>query len=217
MYTPTQIVSLIDAMAAHLGKKPSTIARKATGSGDTYKRLTRGRGITDRRAGKIAQWLSDNWPAATTWPDSIPRPTPCPPTEPTRASVLRTVNEIMAPYVAGMNQIRRRAPGNPPSVEALTEIQQRAIETASQLNNRGHIVSPAALCVALGLRLHSYYTVTETYRDRADETPKLPPKPGTAGRKILDALVSAGDVRFRSRAAAVSWRDTRMTGTAADA
>ena len=60
---------------------PATMSRRCSGSGDLHARLRAGRDITSRRAERIAQWLSDHWPADLDWPADIPRPAPNHPKE----------------------------------------------------------------------------------------------------------------------------------------
>ena len=74
--TPTQIITLIDALAAKGGHSPHTIGRYAAGSGDFYSCLVAGHDLTTRRAERVVAWLSDSWPADLAWPSDIPRPAP---------------------------------------------------------------------------------------------------------------------------------------------
>ena len=81
---PDSILRLIGIAAVARGLSPGTIGRAASGSGDFHGRLLAGRDITSRRAARIVQWLSDNWPPGANWPPDIPRPTPRPADAPTR-------------------------------------------------------------------------------------------------------------------------------------
>lgn len=73
---------LTEAFAVGTGLAVSTISRKATGSGDTYRRL----GLTDHegkpvhrttteRMERAVRWFQLNWPADLEWPKGVPRPT----------------------------------------------------------------------------------------------------------------------------------------------
>ena len=53
----------------------ATLGTYAAGDGKFFPRLSEGR-VTIRRAERVLQWFSDNWPAGLPWPDDIPRPTP---------------------------------------------------------------------------------------------------------------------------------------------
>ena len=75
------IIRLISTAAAVSGRRPSTISRHCSGSGDLYARLRRGHDITTRRAARVVQALSDRWPPAAEWPADIPRPPPRVPRE----------------------------------------------------------------------------------------------------------------------------------------
>ncbi len=70
------IVRLIEIMAREIARSPHTVGRLASGSGDFYIRLKRGHDLTTRRAARISQWFSDNWPEGAEWPSDIPRPEP---------------------------------------------------------------------------------------------------------------------------------------------
>ena len=78
MISVTRLIEIIDVMAAHSGLSPHSVGRYAGGSGDFYGRLRAGHDITTRRAARVAQWLSDHWPADLEWPSDIPRPEPNP-------------------------------------------------------------------------------------------------------------------------------------------
>jgi len=46
----------------------------AAKDGKFFARLERGGSCTLRTAGKVLQYLSDNWPSNLKWPSNIPRP-----------------------------------------------------------------------------------------------------------------------------------------------
>ena len=73
------ILKLLAAHSNSTGLAQSTISTYASGSGDYLGRLKDGKvSITERRATKIIQWFSDNWPVDAFWPHDIPRPAPAP-------------------------------------------------------------------------------------------------------------------------------------------
>ena len=74
--SPDHIIRLIEISAAASSRRPGTIGRIVSGSGDMYTRLRRGHDITTRRAARVVQALSDTWPPAAEWPADIPRPPP---------------------------------------------------------------------------------------------------------------------------------------------
>ena len=76
--TPDQLLFLMRTMADATGYAAGSLGRWASGSGDFTPRLERGHDITTRRAARVAQWLSDHWPADLEWPSDIPRPEPNP-------------------------------------------------------------------------------------------------------------------------------------------
>lgn len=70
------LIVLIERAAEATGCAPSTMSLRCSGRGDLYARLVAGRDITGRRAERIVQNISDNWPANERWPSGIPRPAP---------------------------------------------------------------------------------------------------------------------------------------------
>ncbi len=76
--THHDIVALMQGFAVNTGRAVSTVSRLASGSGATFNRLQRGHDLTTRRAARVTQYFSDNWPSGLAWPDDIPRPAPAP-------------------------------------------------------------------------------------------------------------------------------------------
>ena len=74
--SPEHIIRLIEIAATATSRRPGTVGRMVTGSGDMYGRLCRGHDITTRRAARVVQALSDTWPEGAEWPAHIPRPPP---------------------------------------------------------------------------------------------------------------------------------------------
>ena len=79
MIMAPHLTVLIEAMARTSGLSPHSVGRYAAGNGDFYARLVAGHDLTTRRAQRVAQWLSDHWPADLEWPADIPRPAPAAP------------------------------------------------------------------------------------------------------------------------------------------
>ena len=116
----------------------------------------------------------------------------------------------MRPWLVGVAQLRGLVAGTPPPFVEMQAIQSRALAQASVLNARGQIVSPLALCTALDLPLATYYHIASKYKDKPGTDVPLPPRPGTQGREMLDALVATGDVRFEGRRDKVAGINARL-------
>ncbi len=78
VHADAQIKHLVEAFAAAHGIAASYSSRILTGSGGTLNRISGGMSLTSRRAAKIVQGASNNWPADLAWPSDIPRPDPTP-------------------------------------------------------------------------------------------------------------------------------------------
>ena len=72
------LIRLIEIYAEATGLTYATVSTYCSGAGDFYARLKRGCDVTTRRAARVTQWFSDNWPADLVWPSDIPRPEPSP-------------------------------------------------------------------------------------------------------------------------------------------
>ena len=81
MSTANHVLRVATAYAAHKGLALSTVGRLAAGKGTFFELLSEGR-VTIRRAERVLQWFSDNWPADLAWPADIPRPAPTVQSEP---------------------------------------------------------------------------------------------------------------------------------------
>lgn len=68
------IMMLCEVYAAERKLTLSTVSTYAAAAGDFYARLKRGHDLTTRRAARVVQWFSDNWPEGVDWPGDIPRP-----------------------------------------------------------------------------------------------------------------------------------------------
>ncbi len=76
MSTCLQLVRLADDYSAAAQLSVRTVSKCAAGQAYAIDRLRNGHDITTRRAARIAQWFSDNWPADLSWPADVPRPAP---------------------------------------------------------------------------------------------------------------------------------------------
>lgn len=74
----TNIIRLIEILAATRGRSPHTVSFWVSGSGDLYARLRRGHDLTTKRANRILVSIWARWPADVDWPADIPRPDPSP-------------------------------------------------------------------------------------------------------------------------------------------
>lgn len=83
---------LITLYSAAADRSENTIARLSSGDGRTAVRLKAGCDITTRRAARIAQWFSDNWPVGLPWPQDIPRPPASPDSPAALENPLRKLN-----------------------------------------------------------------------------------------------------------------------------
>ena len=174
---------LFDLYALNLGLSTSRVSFLIVGYGTFYKRLESGCSCTLKTYNRVLQWFSDHWPLDLAWPADIPRP---PPAEDSPYA------QALAAQAQNLNESAKDSDsGNPLAV-----------------NSRGELASPKALAAALlpsyageaqmQSMLDSYYQLTRQYADgcpRADKSPRQ----GTQAARLLDALVSAGDVRFQAR------------------
>ena len=186
---PVTIRRMIEAVASASGLSPGTIARKAYGSGDFYKRLRLGCDITSRRAVDVLRWLSDHWPESAKWPADIPRPAPAAPE--TERPITQTAAPLSDPVVAARAAWARMVDATDP--ESRRAAAAEAFAAGARLNAAGRIASPAALCAALGCGRKVY---DNTVRRYAHGRRNRPPRPGSATARMVAALREAGDVRF---------------------
>lgn len=68
------LIELARAYGAHSGLTLSTVSTYAADDGKFFAKIAGGASCTIRKAERITQWFSDNWPADLEWPRSIPRP-----------------------------------------------------------------------------------------------------------------------------------------------
>ena len=181
------ILRLSRQYATETGLSLSSVSTYATGSGDIFSRLDRGHDITTRRATRIVQWFSDNWPIDLHWPTDIPRPDPAPD----------------SPYALGLAK------------NLGLDLNQAALPSDNPLalNDQGQLADPRTLATSLvfvptGIdgtelikaMLDSYYQVIAQYADGKARGHKHPRAKSRAA-EVLRALMDAGDVRFAERIA----------------
>ena len=186
-----QIVRLIDGYAAAVGRAPTTVSLAVASSGGLYGRLRDGHDITSRRATRIARWLSDHWPAGAEWPADIPRPMPRP------AGAAASQPAAPAPVASPREAVRAARARRDEASDigdwaAARRWQAAAMAAAVQLDDRGQILDPTALCEALAVRRYIYDDVVRRYIGR----PERRPRPGRSTARVVEALRAAGDVRF---------------------
>ncbi|WP_211217712.1 hypothetical protein [Rubellimicrobium thermophilum] len=68
------IAYLIRALAVARGWRVSTASRIVSGSWDTVDRIDRHGTLTQRRARRILEAVSEHWPTDLPWPEGIERP-----------------------------------------------------------------------------------------------------------------------------------------------
>ena len=193
MVTPETITRLLDQAADAMGVSPGTLGRYAGGSGDFYGRLLAGHDITSRRAARVIQWLSDNWPETAAWPIDIPRPAPSPDSPAARPPepVTDPLAETLAEYELADDAI---VAGDR---EAYARHERRMWRAALTLREDGRIASVEALCKAVGVEIHTYDYVVRRF---ADGRPgRQPRNRASDSARMLQALVRSGDVRFSRR------------------
>ena len=187
-----RIADLIRNYATALGLSESYASRILTGSGDTVQRISRGTSLTARRAARIIQAASDNWPADLAWPPDIPRPAPS--ASVTQPPTHRNGSPKPAPDPAPADPME--------SVIPALERKAAAIASASALNAEGRLASPDALCRAMDVERFVYDQVVRTYADGRPgqhKSPRRLRKGACPSELMLRALVAAGDARFQSR------------------
>ena len=185
------IPRLVTKLAAHTHRSVATVSRLASGSGVTVRRLLAGADITSRRAERIVQWLSDHWPADLAWPADIPRPAPAaappaPLTRPARRQAVLDARRRMHDAVTASDW------------ESAKAHERTMFEAALALRDDGAITDVEALCAALQVPRYVYDDVVRRYaHGRRNAT--RPPRRGSRVARMLQALRTAGDVRFTSR------------------
>lgn len=93
MISETDIADLIRTLAKATKRKPTTMARLVTGSGDTLDRINGGLSLTLTRARRIMSNISAAWPSDLPWPEDIPRPVEAKMAEATPANPRKQVSE----------------------------------------------------------------------------------------------------------------------------
>ena len=75
MYSTDQIFQLVRIYTEVRQIAVSTLGRLAVGSSSVLIRIERDQ-ATVRTIKRLVQYLSDDWPPSTDWPEDIPRPEP---------------------------------------------------------------------------------------------------------------------------------------------
>lgn len=161
-----------------------------------YQRLRGGHDITTRRAARIVQAASDNWPTDLDWPPEIPRPAPSPDSPVARAEA-EVLERAAADPVAAVHALSERI------VDLMGEdrvdwaqckrLEERKLKIALMLRD-GQIASPNALCLAIGEQRYVYDDVVRRYAN--GRAGRSRPRPGSSVERLLIALKGAGDERF---------------------
>ena len=204
------LVRLLGTYAAARGIAITSACVYAARQARLADRLRAGCTITARRTARVAQWLSDHWPAGAEWPPDIPRPEP----QPCARKECRTC--ARRPISIGSETPERQISGQAQAPGAIriddpvaaaraafdrmvdaTNRDERhaaaaeAFAIGARLNEAtGRIACPAALCAALGVGRSIYYDAIRRHRDGQ------PARPGSAAARMVAALKQAGDVRF---------------------
>ena len=198
MDTPSGLIRLIQAYAAARHIAVTSACVYAAGQARLVDRLARGHDITTRRAARIAQWLSDHWPTGAEWPPDIPRPDPSPgapaaaaPTPPPGdpVEVVKALRERKGELMDVMDH------GQPIDWDAMQRTELQMLSAALRTDGNGEIASPNALCLALGVDRRVYDDVVFHYAG-ARGGAKRPRGADSDRRRVFDALIDAGDVRF---------------------
>lgn len=69
-----KLVTIAQIYASHRGLALSTVSTYAAQDGKFFGSLRDGAGCTLRRAARVLDWFSANWPTDLEWPRDIPRP-----------------------------------------------------------------------------------------------------------------------------------------------
>ena len=77
----TRLLRLARLLSAHEGIRLTTLGRWVANHGHFFTRLEAGRTLTEARAIRVSQALSDRWPGGLPWPSDISRPAPTAPGE----------------------------------------------------------------------------------------------------------------------------------------
>ena len=187
---------LIEAAASARGVTVNTMSRHCSGSGDLYSRLRAGADITSRRAERILQWFADHWPADLAWPSDVPRPEPSAgaPAPPPPAPLSRPERRL----AVRDEQRRVREAADAGDWESAQAHERTMLEAALGLRADGTIADPMALCAALGSPRYVYDDVVRRYAYGRRHATHQPRRESRVAR-MLQALRTAGDVRFTSR------------------
>ena len=202
MSTRLHLLRLADEYRAATGLALTTISKRAAGHARLIDRLREGCDITTRRAERALRWFHDHWlddPDWPDWPAGIPRPEPhgaqaaaepAPPADDSVHAVRALLDRI--------HTLRDPATDETVDWQAVTAAQVEMLQVAMRLRADGQIASPNALCLALGVERRVYDDVAHHYASGRSDG-KRPRGEDTDRRRVFDALIDAGDVRFAAR------------------
>ena len=183
-------IALIVAYAAAMGIAETTASKRCAGQAHLVARLRDGHTITERRATRVARWISAHWPPEHRWPAGIERPL---------VDVLAPAAASGHPLVSVIKAIDRRKAAMGGEKIDWRAVQQATIDAfaaGTALGKDGRLRSPQALCMALGLNIRVWNDVRDrTVRALAGGAP-FKPRAGMRPELLLAALAKAGDARF---------------------
>ena len=167
---------------------------------------------------RTLQWFSDHWPTDLEWPKDTPRPDPSPDSPAAQAAAEAASISVSTPEtkigdpIAAVEAAQERQGAaldlEPADWDAAHAALAEALAAGSVLGDDGQIACPDALCQALRMNRSVYQRVLALY---ADGGPREHGRPRRLARsdlgfprqsraeEMLNALVTAGDVRFASR------------------
>lgn len=80
-----QLVALVEAYAAAIGRSEATVANAIGRDSRFFVRMRAGKGCSVDTMNSVIAWFSDHWPDGLAWPEGIDRPAPAKPA-PTEAA-----------------------------------------------------------------------------------------------------------------------------------
>lgn len=155
-----------------------------------------------RRAARIVQAASDNWPPDLPWPADIPRPAPAP-DSPAAVAEAEELEALAADPVGAVKRETElmmdliKHSGNGFDIAAFAAAEQRKFKAGLMLRD-GRIACPNALCLAIGVRRHIYDDVIRRYAN--GRAGRKRPRKDSETERMLIALEGSGDERFTGTA-----------------
>lgn len=188
----------------------------AVNDGKFYRRIVCGGSCTLRTYDHVLQWFCDHWPIGLPWPADIPRPEPAPGSPYARLLADQSSSGTMdTPPTSSYAEALRATRAASDALDAafaldrndmgrddrIKQCESALLAAGSVLDADGQIACPEAFLISLpnNPRRHVYDAVIRRYADGCPGQGKEP-RMNTKGRRIFEALVMSGDVRFASRA-----------------